>query len=60
MKGKTNKLLALAPPPAKPRNTKVTGKKLTKDERLKKGKEAEEDINRRLKKTHIVEISLKI
>ena len=58
VKGIKGKILALPPPPAPKK--KVYGKKLTKEERLKKAKEAEEEVNRRLKKSHIVEISMKI
>lgn len=53
------KILALpAPPQHQPR--KISGKKMTKDEKLRKLKEQDEDVVRRLKKTHIVELTLKI
>jgi hypothetical protein len=38
----------------------MRGKKQTREDKVKNKKEAEEDVNRRLKKTHIVEISMKI
>ena len=56
------KLLALPAPPsiAPPVKKNLSGKKLTKEMRLKQLKEQDEDVTRRLKKTHIVEVTMKI
>ena len=56
------KLLALPAPPSigQPVKKSSPGKKLTKEMRLKQLKEQDEDVTRRLKKTHIVEVTIKI
>lgn len=58
-KNGSKRLLALPAPPQPPKK-KIIGKKLTKEEKLKQLKEQDEDVTRRLKKAHIVEITLKI
>jgi hypothetical protein len=57
--GGPKKLLALPAPPQAPPKKRL-GKKLTKEEKLKQLREQDEDVTRRLKKTHIVEVTLKI
>lgn len=56
------KPLALPAPPTFAPLTKknLSGKKLTKEMRIKQLKEQDEDVTRRLKKTHIVEVTMKI
>jgi hypothetical protein len=51
-------LLALPAPPQPPR--RITGKKMTKDEKLKQLRAQDEDVTRRLKKTNIVEVTMKV
>ena len=52
-------MLALPPPPM-PQPKRLISKKLTKEEKMKAIREQEEDVIRRLKKTHIVEMAMKI
>ena len=54
------KLLALPAPPMASPAKKISGKKLTKEQRLKQLKEQDEDVTRRLKKSHIVELTMKV
>ena len=59
-RGSQKRLLALPAPPMPTMPKKTYGKKMSKEERAKKMKEQEDEVIRRLKKTHIVEITMKV
>ena len=58
--GKKGARLALPAPPQPMKKYVQPGKKMSKEERERKLREEDEEVTRRLRKTHIVEISMKI
>jgi hypothetical protein len=54
------RLLALPAPPVPPSIKQIKGKKLTKEEKMRKLKTEDEEATRRLKKANIVDITIRI